>query len=135
MRSADFPPCQRSPPPQCDRQRGWTAPGQRERSPVPPPRSRCGSPTHLTEEEQDSEEREVHRKEATQSSTGDPPHTQVTKGGGAWSETGEQVRSDIQHMQVCHGSSLPSAAAGLTGSMRETISARSVKEALGQVTT
>lgn len=41
----------------------------------------------------------------------------------------------MQHMQVCHRSGLPSTAAGLTGSMRETISAKSVKEALGQVST
>lgn len=41
----------------------------------------------------------------------------------------------MQHMQVRHRSGLPSTAAGLTGSMRETISAKSVKEALGQVST
>lgn len=69
--SGDITPCQPSPPPRCDLRPGGTAPGQTERSPRPPPHSRCGSPTRLTEEEQDSEEGEVNRGEGTQSNTGD----------------------------------------------------------------
>lgn len=72
----------------------------------------------------------MNRKEAQ---VNDP--RQVTEEGVARSETGEQGRSHVRRMQASGRSRLPSTAAGLTGSMRETISARSVKEALGQVST